>query len=124
MPPNLMSSSTFGVEIPAPSAGALRSSATSGSAAICLPNRPKVPISLPTSAAFEVLYWRHVPDSGSYVLRVNDVVGSSGDCVGGGDDVRDESAGLEACFSRYFWRFFIFEGVGFSTVYLEVMRVY
>jgi hypothetical protein len=26
--------------------------------------------------------------------------------------------------SSYFWRFFIFEGVGFRTVYLEVMRVW
>jgi hypothetical protein len=42
---------------------------------------------------------------------------------GGGEDARDVSVGREAFFSSYFWRFFIFEGVGFRTVYLEVMRV-
>lgn len=66
-----------------------------------------------------------MPDSGSYVFSANVVVGSSGFCAdeGGGEEVRDGSASFAACLSRYFWRFFIFEGVGFRTVYLEVMRV-
>jgi len=65
-----------------------------------------------------------VPDSGSYVLSVNVVVGSSGFCdCGGGDDVRDVSAGLSACFAEYFSRFLILDALGFRTAYLEVMRV-
>lgn len=43
---------------------------------------------------------------------------------GPGDDVRDVSAGFAACLAAYFSRFFIFEAEGFSTVYLDVMRVY
>jgi len=58
-----------GVCVPLPcSAGAsssAASSATSGSAAICLPKRPRLAISLPTSAALFVLYFKQAPDSGS-----------------------------------------------------------
>jgi hypothetical protein len=122
-PPIFTSSSTFGVDTPVASA-VLRSSATSGSAAICLPSRPKLPISLPTSAALAVSYCKHVPDAGSYVLRVNVAVGSSGFCGGGGgDEERDGSAGLALFLSRYFCRFLILDAVGFRTVYLEVKRV-
>lgn len=69
-----------------------------------------------------------MPDSGSYVLSVKVVVGSVGSvaedgccccCCSGCDCL----AGRAAFFSRYFWRFLIFEAVGFRTVYLEVMRV-
>lgn len=125
-PPILTSplSSSLGVDRPSPPVGALRSSTVSGSAAMCLPSRPRFPISLPTSAPLFVSYCRHVPDSGSYVLSVKVTVTSSGSCDGGGgDDARVLSAGLEACFAAYFWRFFIFEDVGFRTVYLEIMRV-
>jgi len=127
VPPILTSplSSTFGVDMPSPlPAGALRSSNASGSAAISLPSLPRFPISLPTSAALLVSYCRHVPDSGSYVLSVNVVVGSSGFCdCGGGDEVRVVSLGLSDCFAKYFWRFLIFEAEGLLTAYLEVMRV-
>jgi len=81
-------------------AGTLKSSAVSGRAAICLPNLPKLPIRRPTSAPLLVLYCRHVPDSGSYVFNMNVTVTSSGFCnCGGGDDVRVELVGLDACFS-------------------------
>lgn len=113
-----------GVDVPSPLAGALRSSGASGSAAISRPSRPRLPISRPTSAALFVSYCKHVPDSGSYVLSVKVVVASSGFCdCGGGDDVREVSAGLSACFAVYFSRFLIFDAVGFRTAYLEVMRV-
>lgn len=127
IPPILMSPSPsiFGVEAPsATPAGALRSSTMSGSAAICLPNLPKLPINLPTSAALFVSYCKHVPDSGSYVLSVKVVVGSSGFCdCGGGDDDRVVSFGLSTCFAAYFSRFLIFEALGFRTLYFEVIRV-
>jgi hypothetical protein len=35
-----------------------------------------------------------------------------------------EDAVFAACFAAYFWRFCTFDGVGFRTLYLEVMRVY
>jgi hypothetical protein len=102
----------------------LRSSVVSGSAAMCLPNLPKFPINLPTSAPLFVSYCRHVPDSGSYVFSVKKTVTSSGFCAcGGGDDARVGSADLEALFSSYFWRFFILEAVGLRTEYLDVIRV-
>jgi len=102
----------------------LKSSIVSGSAAMCLPNLPRLPISRPTSAPLFVSYCRHVPDSGSYVLSVKKTVTSSGFCdCGGGEDARDVSAGRAALFSSYFWRFFILEDVGFRTEYLDVMRV-
>lgn len=125
VPPILTSplSSTCGVDVPSPPAGILRSSVVSGSAAICLPSLPKLPINLPTSAPLLVSYCRHVPDTGSYVFSVKVAVACSGSCGGGGDDVRAVFAGLEAFFSSYFWRFLILEAVGFETEYLEVMRV-
>jgi hypothetical protein len=102
----------------------LKSSVVSGSAAMCLPNLPRLPINLPTSAPLFVSYCRHVPDSGSYVLSVNVTVVSSGFCdCGGGDEARVVSVGLDAFFSSYFWRFFILDSVGFRTVYLDVIRV-
>ena len=52
-------------------------------------------------------------------------VTSSGFCdCGGGDAERVVSAGLDDCFSAYFWRFLILEDVGLRTVYFEVMRVW
>lgn len=36
-----------------------------------LPQAPRLATSLPTSAALSVRYLRHVPDTGSYVLRVS-----------------------------------------------------
>jgi hypothetical protein len=38
---------------------------------MCLPKFPKLAISLPTSAALSVLYFRLVPDIGSNVFSVN-----------------------------------------------------
>ena len=115
-------SSTFGVATPA-SCGALRSSIASGRAAISLPSRPKLLTNRPTSAPFVVSYCKHVPDTGSYVFKTKVAVTSSGFDCGGGDDVRDVSAGFAACFVAYFSRFLIFEAEGFRTVYLDVMRV-
>lgn len=52
------------------------------------------------------------------------VVGSSVFCdCGFGDDARAVSSDFEDCFAAYFWRFWILEAEGLSTVYLEVMRV-
>lgn len=99
-PPILTSpcSSTFGAATPA-SCGALRSSMASGSAAISLPNLPRLLMSLPTSAPLVVSYCKHVPDTGSYVFRTKVAVTSVDfDCGGGGDDdVRDVSAVFDAC---------------------------
>lgn len=118
-------SSSAGVETRSPPIGALRSSGISGNAAICLPSLPRLPTSLPTSAPLFVSYCRHVPDSGSNVLSVNVIVTSSGLCkCGGGDEERVASVDLEACLSAYACRFFIFEDVGLSIVYFDVIRVY
>ena len=95
----------------------------SGSAAISLPNLPRLLTSRPTSAPFVVSYCRHVPDTGSYVFKTNVAVTSVGFDCGGGDDVRAASVGFAACFAAYFSRFFIFEAEGLRTVYLDVMRV-
>jgi hypothetical protein len=45
-------------------------SATSGSAAICLPKVPRLAINLPTSAALSVLYFKIVPEIGSNVFSI------------------------------------------------------
>lgn len=50
-------------------------SASSGNAAIVRPRRPRLAISLPTSAALSVRYFRQTPDTGSYVFSVSVAVG-------------------------------------------------
>jgi hypothetical protein len=50
--------------------GFFQPSATSGKAAICLPNVPRLAIKRPTSAALSVVYFKLVPDIGSNVLSV------------------------------------------------------
>lgn len=55
-----------------------------------LAKRPRIWISLATSAALYVLYLRVVPDIGSYVLRVS--VARMGSDVGAADGAGEESS--------------------------------
>jgi hypothetical protein len=88
-------------------------STTSGNAAISLPNLPKLLNSCLTSATWSVLYIKHAPDSGSYVLTFNSARGPVCSC-----------ASLDSpCFSASRFRFLFVAGVGCVREYLEVMRV-
>lgn len=77
---------------------------------------PKQAISLPTSAALDVLYFKHAPDSGSNVLSTK-----LASCVGGSETGVGEEESAAAADLEGRRRFLAF--VGWTTLYFEVIRV-
>ena len=93
------------------------SSTCSGRPDIFLPSLPKLATNLPTSAALSVWYFKHTPDFGSNVFKINTARDAWCCCV-----VSAPLPGFSPL-ERASFRFLLDESPGRRTVYLLVILV-